>query len=518
MPTPRRSGAALVPISLVTPAFKGLNKQQETSILGPEWATVLDNCVFDDAGRVAARKGWLATSSAMSGTPVIEQLFEQIFEDGTTELISAAGSKLWKGFTTPTDITGASTVTVGNNWQFVNFNGRCIGFQQGEQPIGRTTGNFGDLTTTSGTWPTGNCAVQHSGRVWAADADKQTIKYCALLDDSAWATGAGNIDMSSVWPQGTDEIVALTYYNNRMIVFGKNQIVFFSDGQGSPLGLNPANIQVIDTLKGVGCIARDSIQQIEGGDLLFLSSQGIQSLGRLIQEQSNPIQGISRNVRDYLNQQVSICTKSKIRSVYSPENSMYLLCLPEASISFYFNTQGKLDDGSFRVTTWTNMLPYALARSIDGTLYTSLYTGAGGKIGKYYGQTDNGGTYLFDYTSAWLDLGEEAASYLKILKTITGVFYLSQFADLNIKWDTDFQGDFNTISIHLVSPGTSEWGVMEWGIGEWSGGLALRSINTPISGTGQYIRIGVSAGINGSSLAVQQLNLFAKIGRLARLS
>lgn len=515
MPTPRSGGAPLVRIALTTPAFKGLNKQSETAILGPEWATVATNVVFDASGRVSARKGWAAlTSSAMSGTPTIEQIHEQIFEDGTTEVISAAGSKLWKGTSTVTDITGASTVTVGNNWQFVNFNGKCIGVQQGEAPIIRTTGNFADLVAASGAVPTGNCAVVHSGRLWAADADRQTIKYSALLDETHWTTGAGSIDMSSVWPAGTDTIVAMTYYNNRMIVFGKNQIVFFSDGQGSPLGLDPANIQVVDTIRGVGCSSRDSVQQIEGGDMLFLSAQGIQSLGRLVQEQSNPINNVSANIRDYMNTMIVSETSSKIRTVYSPEESFYLVILPSISKVFCFNTKGKLEDGTFRVTEWDFPI-YACYRGVSGALYLSLSSGAGGKIGQFFGYLDNGETYNMDYVSAWLDLGEDAAQYIKILKSISGILYVSNSASPQLKWDLDFQGDFDTRSATIFAPGSSEWNIMEWGIGEWSGGLALRKIGAPASGSGQYVRIGLSSGVIGQ-IAIQELTLFTKIGRMAK--
>lgn len=515
MPTPRSSGAPLVRIALTTPAFKGLNKQSETSILGPEWATVATNVIFDASGRVSARKGWAAiTSAAMSGSPVIEQIFEQKFEDGTTEIISAAGSKLWKGTSTVTDITGTATVTVGNNWQFVNFNGKVIGFQVGEQPIVRTAANFADIVAASGTAPKGDSAVVHSGRVWGADSDKQTIKYSALLDETNWTTGAGSIDMSSVWPNGTDEIVALTYYNNRMIVFGKNQIVFFSDKQGSALGIDPANIQVVDTIVGVGCIARDSVRQIEGGDILFLSSQGVQSLSRLVQEQSNPINNISSNIRDYLNNLVSSETSSKIRAEYSPEESCYLLALPTVNKTFYFNTKGKLEDGTFRVTEWDAMF-YAIARSKAGILYISMASGATGKLGTYSAYSDNGTTYNMDYVSAWLDLGEDAAQYIKILKNINGILYVSSSAAPLLKWDLDFQGDFNTRTATIFAPGTSEWNVMEWGIGEWSGGLTLRKIGSPASGSGQYVRIGLSSGVAGQ-ISIQELTLFTKIGRMAK--
>lgn len=517
MPTPRRSGAPLLNIPFVTPGAAGLNKQAETTILGPEWATIASNAVFDTSGRVAARMGWTAvTTSAMSGTPTIEQIHEQVFQDGTTAIISAAGSKLWSGTTAPTDVTGTATVTVGNNWQFVNGFNRLIGFQQGEQPIGRTTGNFADLTTTSGTWPTGNCGLVHSGRIWAADSNKQTIKYCALLDDAAWATGAGSIDMTSVWPQGMDEIVALALYNGQMVVFGKNRIVLFGDGQGSSLGINPNNIYVTDTVVGTGCIARDSVQQIEGGDILFLSAQGIQSLGRLIQEKSNPINNVTKNVRDYLNDTVGLETLSQIRSVYSPENTFYLLSCPTSGVTFCIDTWGKLPDGTFRITEWTGMVPRAMARTISGLLYLSLKTGAGGKIGKYSGYQDNGAAYTFDFATAWLDLGQDVTQYIKILKNITALFWVSAQADVSVKWDFDFEGSFSSRTTTLLSPGLAEWGIMEWGLFEWGGGLALRHVNTPCDGAGQYIRIGAQTSINGASFAIQQISLFTKIGRLAK--
>lgn len=515
MPTPRRFGAPLLPLSLVAPGVRGLNKQAETSILDPSWATSATNAVFDTAGRLSAREGWQAvTTSAMSGTPVIEQLHEHVAEDGTADILAAANLKLWKGTSSPTDITGTATVTVGNNWQFVNFNGLCFGFQQGEQPIARSTGNFSDATAASGSWPTGNCAVAHSGRVWGTDADKQTIKYCALLDATNWTTGAGSIDMSSVWPGGTDEIRALALYNGQMIVFGTNRIVFFGDGQGSALGLDPANIYVTDTIVGVGCIARDSIQQIEGGDILFLSAQGVQSLGRLIQERSNPINNVTKNVRDYLNGYTLGANKSQIRSAYSPENSFYLLSLP-STITFCIDTSGYMEDNSYRVTEWSDLTPRAMVRSIDGSLYMSLPTEAGGKIGKYEGYLNNSVAYTFDYASAWLDLGEDVAQYIKILKNLSGLFWVSSEANVSLKWDFDFQGNFNTFAATLSSPGVAEWGIMEWGLFEWGGGVTLRDVRGPANGSGQYIRVGVSTLINNSSFAIQKMTLFTKIGRFA---
>lgn len=501
------------------PAFKGLNKQAETSVLGPEWATVATDCIFDTSGRIAARMGFTnVTSTPMASTPTVEQIFELVKLDGSTQIISAAGNKLWRGVSVPADITGTATVTA-NNWQFLNFAGVAIGVQQGATPV-RYDGStaFANLTVSDGgSLPKGNCGVVHSGRLWIADSDKQTIKYSGLLDETHWntgASGAGSIDMTSVWPGGVDEITALAFFSGMMVVFGKNRIVLFGDGQGSALGVDPANIFVTDTVMGTGCIARDSVQTIDNGDLLFLASQGVCSLARLLIAKSNPIDNVSKNNRDFLNGLVLGADKSQIRSCYSPENSFYLLSIPSVSTALYFNTLSRLDDGTLRTTQWT-LNPRGVCRALDGTVYMSLPSGAGGKIGTYSNFQDNGVSYVFDYVSGWMDAGEDYSSYLKLLKEFLAIVWITASADMAVKWGLDFSSDFNSQAISLTSSGASEWGIMEWGIDEWSGGLALRNVSLPVSGSGQYFRLGTQATINGSAFAMQQINLYAKIGRMA---
>lgn len=520
MPVPQKSGAQLQQVSIVQPAAKGLNKQMATTILGPEWAVQASNAVFDTSARLAARKGWLnQTTTAISGTPSISQLHELVKLDGTTQIIAAANNKLYLGVSAPSDITGTATVTA-NNWQFVNFAGKCYGFQQGLTPIvydGTTT--FANLTVSDGgTLPQGNCAVVHSGRIWATGSDKQTIQYSALLDATKWATasGAGSIDMTSVWPGDMDVIQALAFYNGRMIVFGKNRIVIFGDSTGSPLGINPNNLYVVDTVVGVGCIARDSIQQIEGGDILFLSASGIESLQRVVIEKSNPLNNLSRNVRDYLALNLAGVDLTQIRSVYSPENAFYLLSIPPSGVVLCFSTIVRLEDGSLRVTEWDNFVPTAMFRSLDTNIYASLGSTTGGKIGIYSGYQDNGGSYTFQYSSGWMNAGDDIAPYFKILKSIAALLYISAAANVTLTWAFDFVPPIYSQGITLSSPGASEWGIMQYGIDDWSGGLALKDLIVSTSGYGQYLQIGLQATINGADVALQQFNLYTKIGRMAR--
>lgn len=519
MPIIPRSGAPVLPIPLVAPGFRGLNKQAEGAVLPVQWATETLNCVFDSAGRLSSRKGYVSqTTSAISGSPTITQLHELRKEDGTTQIISAtSNSKLYKDLTTPSDITGTATVTVGNDWQFVNFNNNVYGVQQGEQPIVYAgTGSFADLVAASGTAPTGNCALAFSSRLWASGSDRQTLQYSSILDATKWdsADGGGSIDLTSVWPVGTDEITALAAFNGNLVIFGKNCILMYTDGQGSELGIDPSQMYIYDSVSSVGCIARDTVKEIEGQDLLFLSSSGVQSLSKLIQEKSNPIDNVSKNVRDYLVNFIPSSNIIRVKAEYYAKNSMYLLSFPAAGEAFCFDTRGKMEDGAYRVTEWRTLAPAAMAASRAGDLYIALNSVVG-KIGLYTGYQDNGSAISFDYISGWLDLGEDYASYLKILKTITATVFTGTAIAVSLKWDVDFEGNFNSGTELTMGGSVAEWGTMEWGLFDWGGSLSLSRLRVPANNTGQYIRLGIQTSVNNSPFSVQQINLHTKLGRLA---
>lgn len=497
----------------------GLNKQSESAILPAAWATEATNCVFDRTGRLSARKGiTMVTASTITGSPTVTQLTELRRLSGTTETVFAtSNSKLYRNPSSPTEITGTATITAGNNWQFVNFNGYLYGFQDGEQPIVYDgTTSFADLTAASGSAPTGNCGIAFAGRLWGSTSNNQVLKYSALLDATHWTTGAGSFDFTSVWPSGADEIMALAVFNGLLVVFGRNNILFLSDQVGSALGLDPSNTVVVDTISSVGCISRDSVQEIEGSDLLFLSAAGVQSLSKLIQEKSNPIDNVSKNVRDYLKEASAVTSESKVRSCYSPENNFYLLSFPTAGVSFCFDTSNKLPDGTFRITEWT-LAPAAITRLLDGTVYLAVDSIAG-KVGSYSGYLDNTSTYSMTYSSPWLDLGEELGSYLKIIKNITATVFTGAVTPVALKWDIDFSGTFNSITATTSGgAGSSEYNISEYNIAEFSGGsTVLSKLNVSAYGTGQTYRIGLQTTINNSAFSVQQINLFTKIGRLAK--
>lgn len=510
--------AALSSVTFPSPGFLGLNKQQAQVPGTPEWATEAKNAVVDSAGRIAARKGYTnLTATPISGTPTIQALHEYSTNSGVTSLVAGANSKLWESTddgSTWIDRTGALVIS-GSKFQFVNFNGKVIACQAGHSLAVKTSGDFALIVATSGTVPTAPVAVLAAyGRVWAIESDLQTVKYSALLDETKWdvADGAGVIDMRQVWTLGTDTAVAVKAFGGRLVVMGKRHVVLWTDGAGAALGLDPTNIYVEDVVEGAGTVARDSVQNIGEGDLVFLSPNGIRSLTRVLQEQQTPVADITKNSRQYFNDLLLATTvdHTETRSLYSPEEGFYLLTVPDANTTVCVDIRQPLEDGTYRITDWPAFIPNSMARRIDGT----VLFGWAGKIGKYYGYLDDAATYRFVFRSSWLDLGDENA-YLKMLKRIKLIAFSPGGVSPVVKWFWDFKRDLFFHQLDYEGDGSDEYGNGDYGTAEYSGVLSQRIDFVPTRGTGQFFMLGVELEIDGHPFAVQSLTAYYVKGRLA---
>ena len=518
--------AQLQPLDLVAPGRWGLNTERKNNLLRPEWAHTALNAVINRSGRIAARKGWAdQTTTPIAGTPQIQVIHEYLREDGTSSILSAANNLIFKNIDDFTDAANditSSTAPTANHWKFVNFNDRCLGFQRDHTPIVYTgSGDFTDASYT-GTGPDGNEAHAAFGRVWAVDADLQTIRYSKLLDDTDYSTasGGGTIDMRSLWTQGTDEVVAISSVGATLIVFGKNHIFLWEDGSGSEVGITPSALTLADVIEGTGCIARDSVQPTGEGDLIFLSRHGLQSLGRVIKEKSNPVVSLTKNVRrEFLDnlktQRDSDSALDQVRSVHVPEEGIYIIHFPVPAVFYVVDTHHPFaddEDGSPSMP----VLQWQVGGSIMGMAAIStgkLYFGSSGVVGWYSGNLDDAATYDFNFSTGWMDFGPELNHRLKMLKQLVGTVEVAT-ATLTWYWEFDFSGTTLTRSFSYTSATTGEFNIAEFNEDEFSGGVQLTRKALPGHGEGQFIRVGVSATINDFDVVVQQISLAPGIGRM----
>ena len=496
-------------IDLVAPAFKGVNSEDSPIAQDTSFAEIADNAIIDRQGRLASRKGnnVLTTNKTALGTDHIHNIHEFYDSAGNETIFSTGNNKILSGTTTLTDVTPGSYTITANDWKIVNFNDKAYFFQRGFDPLvhdnsnGLRTFTVANGGATNATFKA-NEVLAAFGRLFiAGNATNDTIIYWSdLLDGNAFSGGSsGNIDVSKAWPDGADKIVALAAHNDFLVVFGEHSIIVYSGAD------SPASMAISDTVSGVGCIDRKTVVSI-GSDLLFLSDDGLRSLGRTIQEKSLPISDLSRNVKQDLIAKLASKT-SPASTVYSPENYFYLLCLPDSNLVYCFDLRGRLENGSFRVTKWPSVNFKSFARDRDGTVYIGTTDG----IGKYDGFDDNNSSYIFRYSSPGLTFGDP--SKIKILKKIRPTIIGGNNVDIVLSWTYDFSVQANTSRFRVGSTNPAFFGVSEYTQAEFSLGDLISRKSLNCTGNGTVITVGLQTEVNGASISLQEMNVLALIGK-----
>lgn len=518
--------------TIAAPGFMGLNTQDSSVTLESGFALTANNCIIDKFGRIGSRKGWdnVHATNADLSTAVVKSIADVRGPDNNTVLFVAGNNKLFieesgalvkKNVRNAADSADVSVTISDDHWQVANIQqtGETKAYativQEGHPVLvlNYLTSAFGfQRLGDLGTLPTGyttstfmpNCAIAAYGRTWLADisGDRQTVYFSDLLDATNYTTGtSGRLDISEVVGDG-DPIVGLASHNGFLIIFCTRHVVVYAGAQ------DPSTMALSDVITGVGCVARDSIQTT-GADVIFLSDTGLRSLARTIQEKSAPFRDLSKNVRDDLISYVNGTVAKTIKSIYSPTDAFYLLSFPSQSIVYCFDTRVMMQDGAARTTTWTNLVPHSFALTKD----KEVYLGVAGYVGKYTGYNDNGTAYSMSYYTNYFDY--QTPTTLKIFKKAD--FYIIGGAAQNvaIKWDFDYEGSYES-QIRTLDAGTiAEYGIAEYNVGKYAGGVVITKLDVPTSGTGRVLQIGLESDINGSSVSVQKLDAYIKLGRTA---
>lgn len=520
-------------VSVASPGFFGLNTQQNGINLDVSWAGEAYNCIISKDGGIESRMGWATVSAAISGSPRVVQIHEYLNGSGTSEIHSFTDDfKIWKGTTSLTDISPAVAPTAAN-WKSQNFNNNTYAFQTGQNPILYNGAGVYTLITAAGGFLDSADAVIATlkpdeclaafGRLWVANAstNKMKVWWSDALLGAQWSGGSsGNLDLRSVLTQGMDTIVALRAWNGNLVIFLTKNILIYSGAA------TPSSMTLTENIVGIGCIARDSIQEI-GTDIMFLSDTGVRSLGRSIQEKSLPITDFSKNVRDGLRSYVTQSDLSKIRSCYSEDNSFYLLALTNTTYTiqtvFCFDLRRPLDDGAYRVTVWNGINPTAMKQTRDNT----LYLGQQSYLAKYTGYLDNAAKYKMTYYTTWIDFSiaqehfnprmPNFGSFIKMPKKLDTTITTNTQTTITFKWYFDFSTSSFTNQVTTPTSVTvAEYNVStsQYNITEFTQGNVTFRIDTPLFGSGKVVKLGLESLINGVKVEVQRLDVLAKLGRM----
>lgn len=508
--------AKLLTTSISAPGFMGLNTQDSSVTLENGFATVANNCVIDKFGRVGARKGWTpahTTLGALGSNPV-KAIAELIDNSGNSYIVAAGNNKLFKLVgSTLSELTygggGTAPTITDSNWQMAPLNGCLYIYQAGHDPLvfdpavsNTTYRRISEKTGYLGSVSSNNCVISAYGRTWSANnsTSKSTVQFSDLLAGHVLNTGtSGSLDVSQIWPDGADEIIALSAHNNFLIIFGRRQILIYSGAT------DPNSLQLSDAITGIGCLARDSVVAT-GGDVLFLSDSGVRSIMRTIQEKSAPLRDISSNVRDDLVAEAVLEDPDEVKATYSDKEAFYLLSFPARQLVYCFDMRVTLQNGANRVTTWDGAVPTAYCYARDKT----LYMGKVGYIAKYDTYKDNTDTYRLRYYTNYFDFGQPTAT--KIMKKVGVTVVGGGGYPVVLKFGFDYSDILNSRQFALSNATIAEYNIAEYALAEY-GGTVFDNKVINIGGTGRVIQLGFETNVDGKPISIQKLDVYVKTGK-----
>ena len=527
--------AQLLSTSIAAPGFYGLNTQESSITLSSGYALEATNCVIDKYGRLGSRQGWI--DRTLADTEVnIKGIHEFTNNSGDSTYLSWGDNKIYTGIDTLTERTPVTNATItASNWQGVTLSNHAYLFQRGHDPLVQEVGGpvqrVRDHHHASGVAPQANCVLSAYGRLWAADiiGDNHTVHFSDLVTTNGgggrWGgVGAsGLLDIAQVWTKGGDSIVALGAFNGFLIIFCKNCIVVYGDTDSNNNYLTPSTLRLVEVIEGVGCIARDSVQNT-GTDLLFLSNSGVRSLSRVIQEKSTPIGDISVNVRDELADILATEPADNIKSVYSEKHAFYLLSFPTSEAVYCFDMRGKLENGAARTTRWTGMTHRGMLDTKDGRLLFGQSTG----IAEYGSYHDNNVSYRMIYYTNYFDFDQPTTT--KILKAIGITLIGGSGQAFTIKAGIDYSDEYRSYNASVKQTTIYEYGgyeddditlsdfsptnPTEYNVGEFSGGGSTDRIKMSIGGSGAVVQLGFETEVSGDEVSIQKFDLYIKQGRI----
>jgi hypothetical protein len=498
----------------------GLNSTSGPLNVQENESSDLLNIDFNKFGSILKRNGYASLGTA--GTNYIDGLSWYEFSSGagsTTRMaIAVAGSKFYKMDAldgTFDDVTGAAaTITSRFHCDFENYLNKVY------VTTGTDTPFFYAGTGTTGVMavPTGvirpkfirqfnNYLFIGNLAIGATDMPSR-IYWSAIKDPTTWAS-ADFIDVSK---DDGQVITGLKVLGDRLVIYKERSIynLFFTGDADIPFVL-PGGGKSNST---VGCIAPNSIQEIENGHV-FLSYDGLYyydgNNSYKISDRISASLGVDNSTnatyifdKTKLSQAVSCLQRSKNR---------YFLALPQTQPTSSSTNNGVIvwDYFNNAFSVYDGMAPSSMATfyvdGLDERPYFGDYNGFVYRMDTGSDDYPKGVQTAIDayYYTNWKNFDD-----LCDQKGIAHVYiyYALNNAVLTFSYNYDFEeGDLYNITFDTSSNsplwGTAIWGAFNWG--ETGGGRVIRR---DLTGRGRVVRFKISNNILSQTFRVDGIGSF----------
>jgi len=246
---------------------------------------------------------------------------------------------------------------------------------------------FAKEITVSGTvYPT-TCIVHDRHLVVAGDdTNPNTIYYSGTDDiDDFTSTGSGTIKLD-------DKVIGIRSFRSDLVIFCKNSIYKLQNIN------NSSTIVVAPVTKNVGCLDNHSIQEI-GGDLVFLSSDGVRTIAGTSRIGDVELSSVSRQIQPIINDIAKKINTYVVDSVVLRQKSQYRI---------FYTTITEDSSGAKGIigSLTSNGFEWSETKGIQCRAVTSGFNYAG--VEKVYHGDSDGHVYIHDSGNAFYHSGSSA--------------------------------------------------------------------------------------------------------------
>ena len=144
----------------------------------------------------------------------------------------------------------------------------------------------------------------------------------------------------------------------------------------------------------------------------------------------------------------------------------------------------------------------------------TIYLGNADGIARYDTYRDGTDSYQLSYFSHPLSFGD--SSRLKFIKKVNLTTFDGAETTVSLNWSYDYSNSYKKQAYVLPANNAAQYNISEYNTeAEYSPSLSLvnrQKINT--SGSGAVVSVGVEAAVDSKSIAIQELNIHALLGRI----
>jgi hypothetical protein len=159
-------------------------------------------------------------------------------------------------------------------------------------------------------------ACEHKQLIFLAQKNSAILTGSTPTDETKWDPGLGAFQINVGFP-----IVAIRPWRGDLYIFGRTHI---SKLTGSIFAGSSADAALVPVSKDLGCVARDSLQEV-GGDLVYLSQDGLRTISGTARIGDVELGSISRPIQSKVKDVAATFSGGFIASCLVRNKSQYRL-------------------------------------------------------------------------------------------------------------------------------------------------------------------------------------------------